>query len=145
MDKIFIDTDIILDLMMKRIPYFYSSIKLFNLIENKEIEGFTSSLIFSNLFYIIKKEQGREKAIKLLKKLMILLRILAVDSKIIESGLSSNFKDFEDSIQYYTATENGLKTLITRNTADYKSAKINIYTADEYITLYEEKKEIDNN
>lgn len=139
MEKVFVDSDIILDLLMKREPYYAASVKLFGLIENKKIEGYVSSLIFSNLFYIIKKLENKEKAINSLKKLKILLNILPIDNKIIELGLTSNFKDFEDSLQYYAAIENGIKTLITRNINDYKSAKINIYTADEYINIYNDQ------
>jgi predicted nucleic acid-binding protein len=139
MEKVFIDSDIILDLLMKRDPYYNSSIKLFNLIENKKIEGFVSPLIFSNLFYIIRKLENREKAINSLKKLKILVRILPVDEKVIDLALSSNLKDFEDAIQYYTALKNGINNLITRNTKDYKLVKINLFTADEYVKIFEDK------
>jgi len=136
MEKVFIDTDIILDLLMKRNPYYSYSVKLFDLIENKKISGNVSSLIFSNLFYIIRKTEGSEKAKIILKKLKLLVSILPVDVKIIELGLSSNIKDFEDAIQYYTAVENGIKTLITRNTDDYKDIKINIFTAEEFVNIF---------
>ena len=139
MEKVFIDSDIILDLLMKREPYYLSSVKLFDLIENKKIIGYVSPLIFSNLYYIIRKLENREKAINSLKKLKILLKILTIDEKIIELSLSSNFKDFEDSIQYYTAIENDIRNFITRNIHDYKSVKINVFTADEYINIYKEK------
>ena len=135
MEKVFIDTDIILDLLMKREPYYLSSAKLFQLIENNKISGFVSSLIFSNLYYIIRKIEGNEKAKNSLKKLKLLVKVLPVDEKIIELGLSSNFKDFEDSIQYYVAIEHNIKNLITRNTDDYKKGKINIFTAEEFINL----------
>jgi predicted nucleic acid-binding protein len=135
MEKVFIDTDIILDLIMKRKPYYFPAAKLFKLIENKKISGHVSSLIFSNLYYIIRKSEGNEKAKDILKKLKLLVKIISVNEKIIELGLSSNFKDFEDSIQYYAAIENGIKNLITRNVDDYKKAKINVFTAEEYINL----------
>lgn len=135
MEKLFIDSDIILDLLMKRKPYYSSSAKLFKLIENNKITGYVSSLIFANLYYIIRKIEGNEKAKNNLKKLKLLVKVLTVDDKIIELALTSNFKDFEDSIQYYVAIENGIKNLITRNVEDYKKAKINVFTADEYINL----------
>lgn len=135
MEKVYIDTDIILDLLMKREPFYLSAAKLFKLIENNKISAFVSSLIFSNLYYIIKKSEGKEKAKNSLKKLKLLVKVLPVDEKIIELGLSSSFNDFEDSIQYYVAIENGLKNLITRNLDDYKKSKINIFTAEEFINL----------
>ena len=137
MEKILIDTDIILDLLMKRKPYYQPSVKLFKLIENKKVIGYVSSLIFTNLFYIIRKVEGNEKARNSLKKLKLLVKVLAVDDKIIELGLSSDFKDFEDSIQYYVALENGIKKIITRNVDDYKYSKLPVFTAEEYINLNE--------
>lgn len=139
MIKVFIDTDIILDLLMKREPhYVYSSI-LFSLIEKKQIKGYFSSLIFSNLFYILKKSASREKAKDSLKKLSLLVEILPVDSEIIELALLSDFNDFEDSIQYYTALKNGINLLLTRNKKDYKDSVISIYTAEEYIKIFTKK------
>jgi predicted nucleic acid-binding protein len=79
---------------------------------------------------------GKNKATKNIQKLNALLSILAVDEKIIELALSSNFRDFEDAIQYYVAIENNIEYLITRNVKDYKLAQISILTAEEFLVLY---------
>lgn len=134
-EKIFIDTDIILDLILEREPFSKFSTKLFSLIENKKIKAFTSPLIFSNLFYILRKLKSREDAIVILKKLKMLLNLLEVNDNIIELALVSEFKDFEDAIQYYVALNNGIKTLITRNLKDYKHSKISVYTAEDYLKI----------
>jgi predicted nucleic acid-binding protein len=59
--------------------------------------------------------------------------VLDVNSKIIDLALSSDFNDFEDAIQYYTATENGIKILLTRNLSDYRKAEITVMTAENYL------------
>lgn len=137
MERLYIDTDIILDLLMERNPHYVYSAKLFSLIEQGKIEGYVSSLIFSNLFYIIRKLRSNQKAIESLKKLKLLLKVLAVDEKIIELALNSNFKDFEDAIQYYATLQNGIGILITRNKEDYKKSDIILFTAEEYLNARE--------
>lgn len=134
MKKIFIDTDIILDLLTKREPFYNNASLLFSLIDKGKIKAFSSSLIFSNLYYILRKVKGSKQTIKILQKLSTLIEILSVDSKIITLSLQSEFKDFEDAIQYYTAIENNVPVIITRNVKDFKPAKIKILTPDEFLS-----------
>lgn len=60
-------------------------------------------MIFSNLFYILRKLDTRKHTVDILQKLKLIVKILPVDEKIIELAFLSDFKDFEDAIQYYTA------------------------------------------
>lgn len=136
MYKVFIDSHVILDLLAKRVPHYFYSAMLFSLIDKGKIRAFSSSLIFSNLFYILRKLENREKAISSLKKLSLLVDILSVDSKIIDLALTSDFKDFEDAIQYYTALENYMEFIITRNKEDYKKSIIKVCSAEEFLNLY---------
>jgi predicted nucleic acid-binding protein len=69
----------------------------------------------------------------MLLKFKTLITVLSVDDKIIELALASDFKDFEDAIQYNTAIENGITTLLTRNLKDFKKAEIVILTAHQYL------------
>jgi len=133
--KIFVDSDIILDLLAKREPFYLDSAKLFTLIEQKKIKAFTSPLIFANVHYILRKLSSNEIARRSLSKLKTFLTILPIDERIIELALASNFKDFEDAIQYYTAVGNNIEAIITRNKLDYKKSKIIVVTAEEYILM----------
>ncbi|MCI5150018.1 MAG: hypothetical protein D3916_11630 [Candidatus Electrothrix sp. MAN1_4] len=82
---------------------------------------------------ILNRHLGRKKAIQSLIKLKSLVKIVNCGDRVIELALSSDFKDFEDAIQYYTALENNIDILITRNVKDYKTANITISTPLEYI------------
>ncbi len=137
MKKIFIDTDIILDLFTKREPYYTYAAQLFTLVDTNKIKAFTSPVIFCNLHYILSKLHNKSKSLNYLRKLKTLVKILNVNEKIIELALSSEFKDFEDSAQYHAAIENNIEYIITRNIKDYKLAKINILTAEDFVRLYE--------
>jgi len=132
-DKVFLDTDVILDLLTEREPHFEAAVELFLQIQDKTILAYTSPVIIANIFYILNKHFDRKKAIQSLIKLKSLVKVLNCGDRVIELALSSDFKDFEDSIQYYTALENNIDILITRNVKDYKTANITISTPLEYI------------
>ena len=133
MKKIFIDSDIILDLLAKREPHYIFAAKLFTLIDQRKIIGFTSPIVFANLHYLLKKNTSNSTALKNLRKLKTLINILSVDERVIEQALNSDFSDFEDAIQYFTAVNNGISLLLTRNKSDYKKSKISIASAEEYL------------
>jgi len=133
MKKIFIDSDIILDLFAKREPHYIYSAKLFTLIDQQKFIAYTSPIVFANLHYLLKKNTSNSSALKNLRKLKTFINILPVDERVIEQSLNSEFSDFEDAIQYFTAINNGIRLLLTRNKVDYKKSKIPIATAEEFL------------
>ena len=130
---VFVDTDIILDLLTRRDPFYTAAARLFTLVERGEIKACVSSLTFANLFYILRKELSAPKAIEVLKKLRQLVTVLAVDDKIVLLALDGGFTDFEDAIQYQTALSKGIACLVTRNTKDYRKPVITVCTAEEFL------------
>lgn len=139
MIKVFVDSDIILDLLAKREPHYNHAAKLFTLIDRKKIKAFTSPIVFANLHYLLKKETSNNIALNNLRKLKTMLVILPMDERVIDQSLNSEFKDFEDSIQYFTAVNNGIEIIITRNKADYKKSKISVATAQEFLKSWQAK------
>jgi len=133
MRKIFVDTDIVYDLLAKREPFFDFAAILFTKADRKQLKLFVSSLTFANLHYLLTKLKNKDEARRILSRFKVLVNILPVDDKTIELALNSEFADFEDAIQYYCAIENKVKTLITRNIKDYKTAKIPVLTAEQYV------------
>jgi len=131
--KIFIDSDIILDLLCKRMPYYNYAAEVFTLGDYKKIELVTTSVVYAKLFYILRKILGIEKAKEYLRKLRIMVGIINVDERIVDLALNSKFSDFEDGLQYFTARENEIKILLTRNIKDYKENDIVIQTPEEFI------------
>ncbi|MFZ4800295.1 MAG: type II toxin-antitoxin system VapC family toxin [Bacteroidia bacterium] len=133
MEKVFVDTDIILDLLSQREPFYNHAAYLFTDADKGKIQIFVSSLSFSNLNYLLSKQYSAVQARKILLKFKTLVTVLAVTDKVVELALSSDFKDFEDGLQYYTAIENNLKILLTRNLKDYKTAEIAVMTAAQFL------------
>jgi len=133
--KIFIDSDVILDLLAQRMPFFDAAAKICTLAYKKKIEMYTTAVVFANVFYILRKINGSEAAKRQLKNLRLLVRILPVSENSIDITLNSKFSDFEDGLQYFTAKENNIGALVTRNTRDYKERDIVIQTPEEYVKM----------
>jgi len=133
MNKVFIDTDIALDLLSERMPHYFPAAQLFTLADQGKLSIYVSSLSFSNLHYLLSRLYSQAESRRILSTFKILVKVLAVDDKIIDLSLNSVFKDFEDAIQYYTATENQVGILLTRNLKDYKAAQITVMTAEDYL------------
>jgi predicted nucleic acid-binding protein len=134
MTKLFIDSDIILDLLIKRNEY-DSSAKLFTLIDKKLFSGFTSPIVIANVHYIMTKYSGKEKSIQNLKLIRKLLNIVCIDEEIIDEALNENASDFEDSIQYIASFKNEIDFIITRNVKDYKGSKVPVLTAKDFLEI----------
>ena len=133
MNKVFVDTDVVLDLLAERIPFFHFSAVLFTFAEMKKLELYTSPLILANTFYILRKQLGNDEAKSALRKLRILLHVVDSSESIIDKALNSDFSDFEDAIQYYTALEHGINVILTRNLRDYKKTSVIVQTPEAYL------------
>ena len=133
MKNLLIDTNIIVDLLAKRKNFYQEAQELFTLADEQAIKLYISSLTFANTHYLLSKELNSNEARKVLIKFKLLVSILPLDDKILELALSSDFNDFEDAIQYYTAVENNLNIIITRNKKDFKTSSLPVLTAKEYL------------
>jgi predicted nucleic acid-binding protein len=133
MERVFVDTDIILDLLGEREPFYKSAAYLFSRADRRELKIYVSGLSFANAHYVLRRKFSEPDTRKILLSLKVLVTVLPIDDKVIELGLASDFSDFEDSVQYYTAIENSMKILITRNLKGYRLAKIPVMTAESYL------------
>lgn len=134
MNNLLIDTNIIIDLLAKRKDFYQEAQELFTLSDENKVNLYISSLSFANTHYLLSKELNADEARKILIKFKLLVKVLPLDDRILELALASDFKDFEDGIQYYTALENKLEIIITRNKKDFKTAKLPILSAKEYLS-----------
>ncbi len=133
MKNLFLDTNIILDLLGRRMPFYSDAAKLFSLADRKKLKLSVSSLCIADAHYILSKENPEMEVRNILRKFKVLVTVLPLDEKITDLALNSEFSDFEDGIQYYTAIENDQDIIITRNQQDFKESKIPVLTAGEFI------------
>jgi len=133
--SLFFDINVILDIFLKREPFYASSAQVFSLAEIKQFIGYLGALSYPILFYLLKKELNRDAAVAILKKVRIVLKTAPLAEKVIDSALSSNIRDFEDAMQYYSALEVTSDYFITRNKKDYPANLLQILTPDEFLAL----------
>jgi len=143
-EKLFIDTDIILDIVLKREPFYPDSQKVLSLIERNYFSGFTSSLIIANCYYTINSNRDEKTALKTISKLRSILNVLPFTDKEIGESLNSSIKDFEDGVQYFIALNNSINNLITRNISDYRDLDINVLTPKDFLNLEKIKRIIES-
>lgn len=134
MIRLLIDTNIVIDLLSKREAFYDEAADLFSLADKKELILTISPLTFANTNYILSNSKSPKIAREILRKFKVLVEILALDDKITELALSDeDFPDFEDGLQYYTAIENEVDIIITRNKKDFKNSRIPVLSADEFL------------
>ena len=134
MDRVLIDSDVILDSLFDRRPFSEYSTIILSMCETGKITGFLTPLIYSNVYYLLRQTAKHEKVIEKLKQLLQITEVLQMDRKVIENALNSGFKDFEDSLQNYSAVNNGnIDLIITRNLKDYKNSELGVFTPETYI------------
>ena len=134
MSSLLIDTNIVIDLLSKRKDFYYESASLFSLADKNILTLTVSALTIANTSYILSKLKSRSEVRIILGKFKVLVKILSLDNKIIELAISdNNFLDFEDGLQYYSAIENQIDIIITRNQKDFQNSKIPVMTPKEYL------------
>jgi predicted nucleic acid-binding protein len=137
MNKVLLDTDVILDFLFNREPFAEYATRVIGLCEEKKISGYITPVICSNLYYLLRQTGSHMKTVNSLKQLLLITDVLTMDKDVVNQALHSNFKDFEDALQYYAAIRSGkIDTIITRNLKDYAFSKIGVLTPEAYIKLY---------
>ena len=141
MKSALIDTDVILDFFFDRKPFSDDAAKILSLCESREIKGFITSVILSNVYYLLRQTSTHEKVIEKLLQLVTITEVLSTDRDVIIKALTSSFKDFEDALQNYSAEMNGkIDLIVTRNIKDFKYSTLGVMTPDNYLKTLDIKR-----
>ncbi|MEB2784316.1 type II toxin-antitoxin system VapC family toxin [Algoriphagus persicinus] len=134
MDKILIDSDVILDFFFDRQPFVDFATEIFLRCETKEILGFTTPVIICNVYYLLSKTAKHEVIIEKLKQLLSIIGITTMNKDVVIAALNSKFKDFEDALQSCAAQNQGdISIILTRNIKDYKKSELAILSPEMYL------------
>ena len=134
MDNVLIDTDVLLDFFFDRKPFSRYSTEILNLCEENKLYGFTTLVIISNVYYILRKTAKHDIIIERIKQLLNIIEIIKMDKNAVINALNSDFKDFEDALQNFSAVEDGtINILLTRNIKDFKTSELAILTPETYL------------
>ena len=134
MDKVLIDTDVLMDFFFDRKPIAKYATEVINLCAGKKVEGFTTPVIIANVYYLLRKTANHSIIVEKLKQLLTIIEIVSIEKNAVLDALNSDFKDFEDALQNFSAVENGeIKIILTRNLKDFKKSELAILTPETYL------------
>jgi len=136
--KVFIDTNLVLDVLAKRKPFYEKSSRIWEMTEKGELQGYLSATSVTDIFYILKKQLGTERPYGILDQLLMVFEVVAVSKVDIRKALKLGLKDFEDALQLICAKKIKASFLITRNKKDFREAKgIEIIDPDAFLIRWE--------
>ncbi|MHC8949231.1 type II toxin-antitoxin system VapC family toxin, partial [Sphingobacterium hungaricum] len=124
MQKLFLDTNILLDFLGERKLFYEPSAKILTLADRKIVKIYTSPTSITNAHYVLSKFEDSKSSLQKLRNFKLLCEVSIMNNDVVEKALYSNFRDFEDAMQYFSALETECDILITRNEKDYKNALI---------------------
>lgn len=131
---VFLDTNVVIDLLGERDPFYTAAARIATLADRGKIQLVVSALTYSTVYYLLSRFESKEKVREKIRKFKIIAKTSSLTDSIIEKGLSSKFSDFEDALQYYCAIQADCSILITRNEKDFKASDIPVLTPDEYLS-----------
>ena len=131
--RVLVDTNIILDALLEREPFFRDAKALLKAIENHQIQGYITATTLTDIFYIARKNKGIERAREDICDLLALMQICAVDRSILEAAISSNLSEFEDAVQLACAVSNNLNAIATRDAQGFVDVSMQILSAGELL------------
>lgn len=134
MRSLLIDTNVVIDLLAKREPFYSGAAQIFSLSDKHKVKLAVNALTFANTNYLLAKWTNHGEARAILRKFRTIVDVLSLSPKVIDLTLNDdNFTDFEDGLQYYSAIENDIDIIITRNQKDYKPAKVPVMSPAEFL------------
>ena len=139
MRRVFVDTNVLLDVALAREPHCQFSADILDRCEvAAEITGMSSTLSMANFYYILSRSIGTAPARAAVARVREILDICAVGDRELGEALVSEFPDLEDGVQYFTAVNSGADIIVTRNTKDFRSAAVPVMAPRELAALLDE-------
>ena len=135
--KLLIDTNVVLDVLLRREPFFRTAAEVLNLTKRDEVWEYVSASAITDIYYIANKQMKDRDAVRdLLKRLLMIVSVAAVSEREIQNALNLAWGDFEDSVQYSVALLNEMDGIVTRNPSDYQEANMRIWLPEQTLELF---------
>lgn len=133
MQKILLDTNIIIDFLGERKNFYDPAAKIITLADRKKIKIYVSAVSMATAYYVLAKYENKKAALGKVRKFKVLCEISLMNNEVFEKALNAQFDDFEDALQYFSAVENRCDLIITRNEKDFKTALIPVMNPENYL------------
>lgn len=138
MNNVLIDTDVILDFFFDRAPFSDHAEQVFSLCDSQRINGFVTPVICSNTYYLLRQAARHEKVLAKMNQLLMVMDVLQMNKATVMQALNSEFRDFEDALQNFSAEISGkINVILTRNVKDYVKSELGVMTPEAYLKIIE--------
>jgi predicted nucleic acid-binding protein len=134
--KVFLDTNVLLDLIARREPFVAEAARIWALAETRRIEGLVSALSFTTIYYIARRTRSRADASAAVRLLRDVFTPVACDAPVIDRAIAGGFDDFEDAIQYFSALAAGADCVVTRNPDHFPDSPTPVLVPKEFLATY---------
>ncbi|HEY3321828.1 MAG TPA: PIN domain-containing protein [Planctomycetota bacterium] len=134
--KVLLDTNVLLDVLLNREPFYADAAKLWSLAETGKIHGCVSALSFTNVYYVARHHQGALDARQMLRKTRDIFTTILCDAQIVNQAIDSDISDFEDAVQYFSSVHTAADCIITRNKRDFPKDAPPALTPHEFLATY---------
>ncbi len=135
--KLLIDTNVVLDVLLRREPFSKTAAEVLNLTQRDDVREYVSASAITDIYYIANKQMKDRDAVRdLLKRLLMVVSVVAVSEREIQNALNLAWGDFEDSVQYSVALLNEMDGIVTRNPSDYQEANMRIWLPEQALELF---------
>ena len=131
--KVLLDTNVVLDLLLKREPFANEAVKIFSLVESKNLEAFLCATTITTVYYLISKSLNKSQSDKVIEDLLQLFNVAKVDKDVLLASLKNNGKDFEDSVLYTSAKFANVDVIITRDKKGFTNSKVSVQEPKEFL------------
>ena len=132
-ESLFLDTNVVLDLLGERDPYYEPAAMIVSLADRNVVTVVVSALTYPTVHYLLTKFEREHMVRDKIRKFRAITQTSDLTDSIIEKALGSDFRDFEDALQYHCALQADCDILITRNTKDFRKSRIPVLSAEEYL------------
>lgn len=133
---LFVDTNVLLDVLAKREPFYDASASVWSLVESGSVAGHVSAISFNNVYYIVRKAEDRGRAFEALARIRDVFDCVAPDRSVINQAIDSDCDYFEDEIQYHSAVRCHADVLISRNPGDFPQGPPTVQSPSEFLDTW---------
>ena len=138
MIKVFLDTNILIDYLSHREPFFEPAALLLQLGQRKKCQLSVASMSFATASFILQAhyKMTPQAVRELFSTIIRICNITTIDTRTVSEAIASDLEDFEDAMQYSSARYASSDIIITRNTKDFLHSSIPVFTPTEFLVHY---------
>ena len=134
--RVLVDTNVLLDVLARREPFYAAAAAIWSMAERGEIRAVISAISFNNVYYVVRRAEGRAKAEKAMRLIRDVFESVPPDGQIINQAIDAGMHDFEDAVQFHSAIRARAASLVTRNPGHFPKSELPVLTPEEFLAAW---------